>query len=186
MMHYKYLDINTDYDLLKAFTRRCAFLQYNNNNSIDRLGLNRHNQSKFILGIQNNQICSFFGCHSMHYESEYVWRVGYRAVNLCNEINFNKGGAISIALLMLWIKKTYGECRYITTTNTPNKSIETAGKSHRIDKVFRRKSYLTLLKEDYYLNGTYQTIFEVDYEYFINNFNKYRHQHTFEEDIICQ
>lgn len=185
-MHYKYLDINTDYDLLKAFTKRCGSIQYNNNNSIDRLGLNRHNQSNFILGIQDNQIWSFFGCHSMDYKSEYVWRVGYRAVNLQNEINFNRGGGISIALSMLWIKKTYGECRYITTTNTPNKSVEMAGKSHRVDKVFRQKSYLTLLEENYYLNGTYQTIFEVDDKHFINNFNKHKYHHTFEEDVICQ
>lgn len=185
-MHYKYLDLNTDYDLLQTFTKRCGSVYYNNNSSMDRLGLYKYNQSKFIVGISDNQILSFFGCHSMDYRSEYVWRVGYRAVNLDNTINLNTGSAISIALSILWIRKTYGECRYITTTNTPNKSIETAGKSHRIDKVFRRKSYLTLLEENYYLNGTYQTIFELDDKHFINNFNKHKRHHTFEEDVICQ
>ena len=185
-MYYKYLDLNTDYDLLKAFTKRCGSISYINNSSINRLGLEKYNQSNFIVGIHDNQMLSFFGCHSMDYRSEYVWRVGYRAVNLDNTINLDTGGAISIALSMLWIRKTYGEHRYITTTNSPNKSIETAGKSHRMDKVFRRKSYFTLLEENYYLNGTYKTIFEVDKEYIINNFNKHKHLHTFEEDVVCQ
>jgi len=185
-MHYKYLNLNTDYELLETFTKRCGSKNYMNNSSIERLGLTKYDQSQFILGIFDNQILSFFGCHSMDYRTEYVWRVGYRAVNLHNTINLNTGSAISIALSMLWIRKTYGECRYITTTNTPNKSIEKAGKSHRIDKVFRRKNGLRLLEEEYYLNSTYQTIFEVDSKYQIEKFNKYKHQHTFEENVICQ
>lgn len=185
-MHYKYLDLNTDYDLLQTFCKRCSSISYNNNSSIDRLGLDKYCQSNFIVGINDDQILSFFGCHSMDYRSEYVWRVGYRAVNLHNTVNLNTGSAISIALSILWIRKMYGECRYITTTNTPNKSIETAGKSHRIDKVFRRKKSFKVLDEEYNLNGTYQTVFEVDPNYQINRFNKYKHLHTFEENVICQ
>lgn len=185
-MHYKYLDLNTDYNMLETFTQHCGFKHYYNNSSIERLRLDRYSQSKFIVGIHDNKILSFFGCHSMDYHSEYVWRVGYRAVNLQNAINLNTGASMSIALSIMWIRKTYGECRYITTTNTPNKSVEKAGKSHRIDKVFRRKPWLKVLEEEYYLNNTYQTVFEVDPQYQIDKFNKYKHLHTFEEDVICQ
>lgn len=185
-MHYKYLDLSTDYNLLQEFTEQCAAKKYINNSSIDRLGLNKYLQSQFILGIVDNQVVSLFGCHSMDYQSEYVWRVGYRAVNLHNEINFNKGGGISIALSMLWIKNNFGKTRYITTTNTPSKSIETAGKSHRMDKVFRKSKGVKVIEEQYCLNGVFQTVFEVDSKYFVDNFNKYKHLHTFEEDVICQ
>ena len=186
-MHYKYLDLNTDYSLLQKFTKQCAAKKYMNNSSIDRLGLNKYPQSQFILGIIDNQIVSFFGCHSMDYRSEYLWRVGYRAVNLNKGINkWNSGGGVSIALSMLWIKNNFGETRYITTTNTPSKSIETAGKSHRVDKVFRKSKGVKVIEEQHYLNNTSQTIFEVDDKYFINSFNKYKHLHTFEEDVICQ
>ena len=185
-MHYKYLDPDTDYQLLKKFTEHCAAKNYINNSSIERLNLNKYQQSKFVIGIKDNQIMSLFGCHSMNYNFEYVWRVGYRAVNLHNNTNFNTGGGISIALSMLWINNNFGATRYITTTNTPSKSIETAGKSHRVDKVFRKSKGVKVIEEQYYLNNTYQTIFEVDDKYFINNFNKYKHLHTFEEDVICQ
>ena len=189
-MHFRYVDIKTDYELLDDFAKRCKLKKYLNNSSVDIMMNQKSENSQAIIAIEDDQIQAFAGCHQMNVG---LWRVGDRMVSLsAKDIWTRSAGermlkilsAQLIALQMAWINHTYGECTYITTTNAPGLSKETAGKSHKIDAAFKRSNVLQLIDEEVELYGVIQNIYRIDYEAFMNMLSEECIFHTYEEGMI--
>lgn len=181
-MHFRYVDIKTDYELLDDFAKRCKLKKYLNNSSVDIMMNQKSENSQAIIAIEDGQIQSFAGCHQMNVD---LWRVGDRMVNLSRSAPWSRSiGAQIIALQMTWINHTHGKCTYITTTNAPSLSEERAGKSHMMDAAFKRSNVVQLIDEEVELYGVIQNIYRVDYKVFMNMLSEERIFHTYEEGMI--
>ena len=55
-MHFRLLNIEKDYALLKEYCNECEKLGYLNNSSIRRLNLDIFNNSLFLIGLENDKI----------------------------------------------------------------------------------------------------------------------------------
>jgi hypothetical protein len=181
-MHFRYVDLKNDYKLLADFAERCKGKKYLNNSSVEIMMNQKSKICKPIIAIEDNQIQSFASCHEMN---DSLWRVGDRTVNLSRSPSWSRSIAAQIiALQMAWINYTYGKCTYITTTNAPGLSKETAGKSHMMDAAFKRSNAVQLIDEEVELYGVIQNIYRVDYEAFMIMLSKECVSHTYEEGMI--
>lgn len=206
-MHFKYLDIDTDYKLLEDFAVRCKAKNYSNNSTVEIM-INKKNEdyNQTILGLDSNgTVQAFAGCHlfSSGTPSGIIWRLGDRLVNLSRDSNLFQGtSAAMMALLVMWVDRNYifsplsdlwaseesvslGVIKYITTTNSPGHSNETSGKSHKLDAAFKRRGIQTqLIWEDAKVYGVAQNMYLVDTAALRTTFNNQHSKHTYEEGMI--
>jgi len=142
-MHFRLLNIEKDYALLKEYCNECEKLGYLNNSSIRRLNIDIFNNSLFLIGLENDKIVLFNGAHDLNITGTDYFRVGYRAATTIKTKalfnNHNKTPVTcGVALLMMQLSSKYDAKRFIFTTNSPLHSIDGAGKSHKMDKVLSR------------------------------------------------
>jgi len=189
-MHFRLLNIEKDYAALKEYCNECKKLGYLNNSSIDRLNLNRFNRSLFLIGLEDERIVLFQGCHSVKIDETQYWRMGYRGstiIKIRETINnyLKSPGACGVALLMMYISSKYAAERFIVTTNSRNHSKDGAGKSHKMDKILEKTPGHSLMYNNVKAFNTIQNIWELDKNVFTKYFwNQHVHNHTFEEGLI--
>ena len=192
-MHFKYLDIDTDYELLEDFAVRCKAKNYLNNSTVEIMTNKKTNEAhdQTILGLDSNgAVQAFAGCHLFSSGADLgtVWRLGDRLVNLSRDSSLFQGtSAVIMALLVMWVERTmsYKSIKYITTTNSPEYSNETSGKSHKMDAAFKRRGIQTeLIWEDAQVYGITQNMYRVDTEALRTTFNNQHSKHTYEKGMI--
>lgn len=191
-MHFKYLDINTDYQLLEDFAERCAKKKYLNNSTVEVMTVRKSSDSQTIIGLDETRIQAFAGCHNI-WPRANTWRLGDRLVSLNRDRNTFKGIVpVMMGLLILWVQSRYGPHpqKFITTTNAPGLSDERAGKSHTLDSVFKRKgnvyNHVDLISEEEQLYGIVQNIYRVNPESLLKELEEQSINHTFEKGMITK
>lgn len=189
-MHFRLLNIKKDYALLKEYCNECEKLGYTNNSSIQRLNLTRFNNSLFLVGLENERIVLFQGCHSLLLGNNEYWRMGYRGstiIKMKKPISnyLESPGTCGIALLMMYLSSNYNAKRFIVSTNSHKYSKDGAGKSHKMDKILQRNPGHLLLYKNIKMFNTIQNIWELDKHLFTKYFwDKHIHEHTFQEGLI--
>lgn len=189
-MHYEFLNKKKHHALLEKYCEECAKLGYTNNSSIQRLNLTRFKNSLFLIGLENERIVLFQGCHSLILGNTEYWRMGYRGstiIKIKKPINnyLESPGACGIALLMMYLSSNYNAKRFIVSTNSHKYSKDGAGKSHKMDKILQRNPGHSLLYKNIEIFNTIQNVWELDKNLFTKYFwDQHIHNHTFEEGLI--
>lgn len=190
-MHFRLLNIEKDYFLLKEYCNECEKLGYLNNSSIRRLNLDIFNNSLFLIGLENNKIVLFNGAHDVNINGIDYFRVGYRGATIAknqrvyrNVLMYN--GSAANFILMELLEKKYNAKNFIMTTNSKKYSKDNPGKGHKADTILHKTPGHKLLFKNVKVNHIVQNIWELDKDTYFKYFKKHHiHSNTFEEGLYA-
>lgn len=182
-MHFE--QIHKDDIRLIPFMEKCKLKHFNNNTSIKDMKFDHFEHSAFFAGIQNNEIKTFSGVHNFDYNNERYWRVAFRAVSLYDDIfkpvlskNWRVSSihmGVGITLEMKWVEERFGPSKFVITSNEPTKSVDSAGMSHLVDRLFKSNkiSGARLMFEHISYLHTIQNVWLLDQNEWYSDYEKY-------------
>lgn len=190
-MHFRLLNIEKDYALLKEYCNECEKLGYLNNSSIRRLNLDIFNNSLFLIGLESDKIVLFHGAHDLNINGTDYFRVGYRGATITKDQRVSKNmlmytGTASSFILMELLEKKYNAKNFVMTTNSKKYSKDKPGKGHKADTVLHKTPGHKLLFKNVKVNDIVQNIWELDKNTYLKYFKKYHLlNNTFEEGLYA-
>ena len=183
-LDYRIEKITVDHPLLPQFCKDCHDRGFENNNTISKLKMDHYEVSAFFGLIHNNRIKCFGGVHNFDYDDNRYYRIGFRGVSLYDDsfrptpskdwmrVSLNSG--VLLPLQMIWTHKHFGkDAKCIITSNSENKSKESAGKSHQVDRLAKMGKLFygaELLHKDIEYAYTIQNVWLLDLRKMMNNF----------------
>lgn len=190
--------INKDDILLNDFILECQKRGYYNNSSIEKIKFDYFEYSSFFGGVHEGKLKVFSGVHNFDFDNKRYWRVLFRGVTLYDDafkpvtsrnlrlasINFG----ICTTLQMKWIERNFSDPIFVMTSNDKENSIDTAGRSHAVDRL-ARAGLITgckpLFKNIEYLY-TVQNVWEFNKNVWYDDFDKFyrnRDDITYDNEI---
>lgn len=182
--------------LLRNYMIECSKRGFNNNTSTESLKFNYFETSAFFAAVENNKIRTLSGVHNFDYDNKRYYRVGFRAATIYDETykpkmtkNFYKSSlqfGVLFPIQMMWILKNVdSDAQFVMTSTNPVSTIDTAGRSLVVDKVFRKGKILgaSLLYENITYLYTLQDVWLLDKDMFLKNFEEIHLNKTVKLDL---
>lgn len=182
--------------LLRNYMIECSKRGFNNNTSTESLKFNYFETSAFFAAVENNKIRTLSGVHNFDYDNKRYYRVGFRAATIYDETykpkmtkNFYKSSlqfGVLFPIQMMWILQNVdSDAQFVMTSTNPVSTIDTAGRSLVVDKVFRKGKILgaSLLYENITYLYTLQDVWLLDKDMFLKNFEEIHLNKTVQLDL---